>query len=68
MGMLDNVFVKKAMKSMLSKEQFAAIDKFTNALQNGEIDKNLLIRVSDKVSKMPTNKINELLELIEKNI
>jgi len=65
--MLDNIFVRKAMKSMLSKEQFDTIDKFSTALQNGEIDKNLLARVGEKISKLPTKDVNKLLELIDKN-
>ncbi len=68
MGLLDNIFVKKAIKSLMSPEQYSAVQKFTTAIENGEIDKNKLAKVSGKVSKLSSDEINSLLDLIDKNI
>lgn len=68
MGLLDNIFVKKAIKSLMSPEQYSAVQKFTTAIENGDIDKGKLARVSNKVSKLSSSEINSLLDLIDKNI
>lgn len=68
MGLLDNIFVKKAIKSLMSPEQYSAVQKFTTAIENGEIDKNKLAKVSGKVSKLSSDEINGLLDLIDKNL
>ena len=68
MGLLDNIFVKKAIKSLMSPEQYSAVQKFTTAIENGEIDKGKLARVSNKVSKLSSSEINSLLDLIDKNL
>jgi hypothetical protein len=69
MGMLlDNIFVKKAIKSMLTEQQFMAIQNFMTAVQNGKIDKTRLKRVGDKVSKMSPEEIDNVIELIDENV
>jgi len=68
MGLLDNIFVKKALKSMMTPEQFTAVQNFTTAVQSGKIDQNKLVKVSDKVSKLSPEEINRLLDLIDKNL
>lgn len=52
----------------MSPEQYSAVQKFTTAIENGEIDKNKLAKVSGKVSKLSSDEINSLLDLIDKNI
>ena len=68
MGILDNVFVKKAVKSMVTEEQFKMIEKLTTAVQSGKINQNKLRSVAKKVSNLSTDEINNLLDLIVKNI
>ncbi len=68
MGILDNVFVKKAVKSMVTEEQFKMIEKLTTAVQSGKINQNKLRSVAKKVSNLSTDEINNLLDLIDKNI
>ena len=68
MGILDNVFVKKAVKSMMTEEQFKMIEKLTTAVQSGKINQNKLRSVAKKVSNLSTDEINNLLDLIDKNI
>ena len=69
MGMLlDNIFVKKAIKSMLTEQQFMTIQNFMTAVQNGKIDKTRLKRVGDKLSKMSPEEINNVIELIDENV
>jgi Ca2+-binding EF-hand superfamily protein len=38
------------------------------AVQSGKIDKDKLRKVSDKVSKLPPEEVNSLLDLIDKNL
>lgn len=38
------------------------------AVQNGKIDKTRLKRVGDKLSKMSPEEINNVIELIDKNV
>lgn len=52
----------------MSPEQYSAVQKFMTAIENGEIDKNKLAKVSGKVSKLSSSEINSLLDLIDKNI
>ena len=68
MNILDNIFVKKAMKSMMTPEQFETIQKFKTAVQSGKIDQAKLSRIGQKVSKLSTEEINGLLDVVEKNI
>ena len=68
MGILDNVFVKKAVKSMVTEEQFKMIEKLTTAVQSGKINQDKLRSVAKKVSNLSTDEINNLLDLIDKNI
>ena len=66
MGILDNVFVKKALKSMLTEEQFKTMQTFTTAVQSGKIDQAKLNKVGNKISKMSPEEINSLLDMIDK--
>lgn len=68
MNILDNIFVKKAMKSMMTLEQFEIIQKFMTAVQSGKIDQAKLSRIGQKVSKLSTEEINGLLDVVEKNL
>ena len=68
MSLLDNVFVKKAIKSMMTEEQFTMVQKFMTAVQSGKIDQGKLKKVADKVSKLSPEEINSLLDLVDKNI
>ena len=66
MSILDNVFVKKAMKSMMTPEQFTMVQNFMTAVQSGKIDQGKLSRVGNKVSKLPPEQVNKLLDDIDK--
>jgi hypothetical protein len=66
MSILDNVFVKKAIKSMMTPEQFTMVQNFMTAVQSGKIDKEKLKRVGDKVSKLSPEQINNLLGDVDK--
>jgi hypothetical protein len=66
MGILDNVFVKKALKSMLTEEQFKTMQTFTTAVQSGKIDQGKLSKVGNKISKMSPEEVNSLLDMIDK--
>jgi hypothetical protein len=68
MGILDNVFVKKALKAMLTEEQFKTMQKFTTAVQSGKIDQAKLNKVGNKISKMSPEEVNSLLDMIDKTI
>ena len=68
MSILDNVFVKKAMKSMMTPEQFTMVQNFLTAVQSGKIDQAKLKKVGDKVSKLSPDEVNSLLDLIDKNL
>ena len=68
MGILDNVFVKKAVKSMMTEEQFKMIEKLTTAVQSGKINQGKLASVGNKVAKLSPDEINSLLDLIDKNL
>ena len=64
MSVFDNMFVKKAIKSMVTSEQFNMIQNFMKAIESGEIDNAKLKMASDKVSKMKPKDINNILDLI----
>ena len=66
MSILDNVFVKKAIKSMLTPEQFTMVQNFMTAVQSGKIDQGKLKKVGDKVSKLSPEQINKLLDDVDK--
>lgn len=68
MSILDNVFVKKAIKSMMTPEQFTMTQSFLTAVQSGKIDTNKLKKVGDKVSKLSPDEINSLLDLVDKSL
>ena len=68
MDILGNVFVKKAIKSMLTEEQFKIMENFMTAVQSGKIDNGKLKTIGNKLSKMSSDEINKLLDLIDKNI
>lgn len=68
MSILDNMFVKKAMKSMMTPEQFTTVQSFMTAVQSGKIDQTKLKKVGDKVSKLSPDGVNSLLDLIDKNL
>ena len=68
MSILDNVFVKKAMKSMMTPEQFTIVQNFLTAVQSGKINQAKLKKVGDKVSKLSPDEVNSLLDLIDKNL
>ena len=68
MDILGNVFVKKAIKSMLTEEQFKIIENFMTAVQSGKIDNNRLKSIGNKLSKLSADEINSLLGFIDDNI
>lgn len=68
MSIFDNIFVKKAIKSVLSNEQFEALENFSNGLESGEIDKVKLQQVSKKVANLTPKEINALLDVIDKHV
>ena len=68
MSILDNMFVKKAMKSMMTPEQFTTVQSFMTAVQSGKINQAKLKKVGDKVSKLSPDEVNSLVDLIDKNL
>ena len=64
MSVFDNMFVKKAIKSMVTSEQFNLIQNFMKAIESGEIDNAKLKIASDKISRMKPKEINGMLDLI----
>ena len=68
MELLGNVFVKKALKSMMTEEQFKMMEKLMTAVQSGKIDKDKLKSVGEKFSKLSVEEINKLLNLVDKSI
>lgn len=66
MSLLDNMFVKKAVFSMLSSEQRQSVDVMLKAFNDGEIDRTLMDKVVPKVSKFTPSDINRLMEIIDK--
>jgi hypothetical protein len=53
---------------MVTEEQFKMIEKLTTAVQSGKINQDKLRSVAKKVSNLSTDEINNLLDLIDKNI
>ena len=68
MDILGNVFVKKAIKSMMTPEQFSTMQNFMTAVQSGKIDKKLLKSVGEKLSKLSPEEINKVLNLVDKAV
>ncbi len=68
MDILGNVFVKKALKSMLTEQQFKMMENFMTAVQSGKINQGKLASVGNKVAKLSPDEIDSLLDLIDKNL
>jgi hypothetical protein len=68
MDILGNIFVKKAIQSMMTEEQFKMMERLMTAVQSGKINQEKLKRVGYKFSKLSVDEINGLLDLIDKNI
>ena len=68
MDILGNMFVKKALKSMMTEEQYKMIEKLTTAVQSGKINREKMKRVGEKFSKLSIDEINNLLDIIDKSI
>lgn len=66
---MANFLLKKTIASALGMEssQVDAILKASEAFKNNSINRDLAIRVFDKVSKKTPSEINELLNIIDKN-
>jgi hypothetical protein len=65
---MGNVFLKKTMASMLNmpSEQVDAILNAAEAFRSNEIDRNLAIKLFDKISKKSPQEINRILQMIDK--
>ena len=66
---MANFLLKKTIASALGMEssQVDAILKASEAFKSNSINRDLAIRVFDKVSKKAPSEINELLNIIDKN-
>lgn len=64
---MTNIFVKKTMASMLnmSSEQVDSILKAAESFKSSEIDRDLAMKVFNKLSKKKPKEINEILSFIE---
>ena len=64
---MANIFLKKTMASMLnmSNEQVDAILNATEAFKSNEIDRNMAIRVFNKLSKKTPTEINSVLKMVD---
>ena len=64
---MANIFLKKTMASMLnmSNEQVDAILNATEAFKSNEIDRNMAIRVFNKLSKKTPKEINSVLKMVD---
>ena len=64
---MANMFLKKTMASMLNmpSEQVEAILSAAEAFKSNEINRNLAIKLFDKISKKSPKEINEILEAID---
>jgi hypothetical protein len=64
---MANMFLKKTMASMLNmpSQQVESILNAAEAFKSNEIDREMVMRVFDKVSKKTPKEINELLKRIE---
>jgi hypothetical protein len=65
-----NVFLKKTMASMLNipSEQIDAIMEATEVFRSGDIDRNLAMKVFDKLSKKTPKEINNVLNMIDREL
>ena len=65
---MANIFLKKTMASMLNMptEQVDAILNAADAFKSNEIDRNLAIKIFDKMSKKSPKEINRILQMIDK--
>jgi hypothetical protein len=65
---MANVFLKKTMASMLNmpSDQVDAILNAAEAFRSNEIDRNLAIKLFDKISKKSPQEINRILQMIDK--
>lgn len=66
---MANFLLKKTIASALGMEssQVDAILKAAEAFKDNSIDRDLAVKVFDKVSKKSPSEINTLLEIIDKN-
>ena len=66
---MANFLLKKTIASALGMDsgQVDAILKASEAFKSNSINRDLAIRVFDKVSKKTPSEINELLNIIDKN-
>jgi hypothetical protein len=64
---MANIFVKKTMASMLnmSNDQVESLLKAAEAFKSNEIDRNLAMKVFNKLSKKKPKEINDILGFID---
>lgn len=64
---MANIFVKKTMASMLnmSNDQVDSLLKAAEAFKSNEIDRNLAMKVFNKLSKKKPKEINDILGFID---
>lgn len=66
---MANIFLKKAMASMLNmpSDQVDAILNAAEAFKNNEIDRDLAVKLFDKFSKKTPKEINKMLKFVNDN-
>ena len=64
---MANIFVKKTMASMrnMSNDQVESLLKAAEAFKSNEIDRNLAMKVFNKLSKKKPKEINDILGFID---
>ena len=64
---MANIFVKKTMASMLnmSNDQVESLLKAAEAFKSNEIDRNLAMKVFNKLSRKKPKEINDILGFID---
>jgi len=64
---MANIFVKKTMASMLnmSNDQVDSLLKAAEAFKSNEIDRNLAMKVFNKLSRKKPKEINDILSFID---
>ena len=64
---MANIFVKKTMASMLnmSNDQVESLLKAAETFKSNEIDRNLAMKVFNKLSKKKPKEINDILGFID---
>ena len=64
---MANIFVKKTMASMLnmSNDQVDSLLKAAEAFKSNEIDRNLAMKVFNKLSRKKPKEINDILGFID---